>query len=113
MKDLDLLESAAHAAGIYYWLEGATVLTHGETPGSTREWNPLLDDGDAMRLAVKMGLNVDIRPGIYVEASYLVEEASRCLRFEEKVMQDPYAATRRAIVRATAAMAGVRAVRDA
>lgn len=43
-----------------------------------RRWNPLTDDGDALRLAVK--LNLDIR------------------------YKDSYAATRRAIVRAAAAI---------
>lgn len=47
-------------------------------------WNPLTDDGDALRLAVKLHL---------LESSWLGDMSKEA---------DPYAATRRAIVRAAA-----------
>jgi hypothetical protein len=73
MNDRELLELAAKAAGI---------------PFSNIElvWNPLTDDGDALRLAVKLDL---------FDAATLTYEP-------EEYRADPYAATRRAIVRAAA-----------
>jgi hypothetical protein len=58
-----------------------------------REWNPLTDDGDAFRLAVKLDLLVDGLAGNYDET-------------QEEYDADPYAANRRAIVRAAAARLG-------
>lgn len=57
MTDRELLELAAKAAGI----EGQYAFLHyfdGEedgicSPGNHRVWNPLTDDGDALRLAMK------------------------------------------------------------
>jgi len=61
-------------------------------------WNPLLDDGDALRLAAKLGLELRMSSEfvIVVIPRYTDNEA-----FEPK-NDDPYAATRRAIVRAAA-----------
>ena len=58
MTDRELLEKAAKSAGIdltdaewhtdgFYWM-----------PLGTRFWNPLTDDGDALRLAVMMRMDV-------------------------------------------------------
>ena len=58
-------------------------------------FNPLTDDGDALRLAVKLGLVINCR---HVQA--LVETTND--KFWEPQDNDPYAATRRAIVRAAA-----------
>ena len=83
MTDKELLELAAKAAGVesngvYGWcVEGSDVV-----------WNPLTDDGDALRLAVKLGLLAD--------DGYT---ATFCNALDK---DDPYAATRRAIVRAAA-----------
>jgi hypothetical protein len=83
--DCKLLEAAAKAEGhAYPWVLPAR--------GGERPWNPLTDDGDALRLAVKlkMGVNFD---GEKVGAN--------CGRGAVEVFgNDPYAATRRAIVRA-------------
>ena len=65
-------------------------------------WNPLDDDGDALRLAVKLGMRV------YVYAEDLVttvgfklpSRARKSIHHPHGV--DDYAATRRAIVRAAA-----------
>lgn len=79
--DRELLENAAKAAG--YWntdfncYDGAIA------------WNPLTDDGDAFRLAIKC------LP--FHTLKYSREDYDHC-------QQDPYAATRRAIVRAVAAI---------
>jgi hypothetical protein len=60
VTDRELLELAAKAAGIRinYWVydnddDSPSVLESGGI------WNPLTDDGDALRLAVKLGLVVD------------------------------------------------------
>ena len=60
-------------------------------------WNPLADDGDALRLAVKLRLDVDVeQKAVYVSHSFQGYGAMALLG------ADPYAATRRAIVRAAA-----------
>ena len=59
-------------------------------------WNPLIDDGDALRLAVKLEMFLDLtiamRKHADVDANTSTEDCNN----------DPYAATRRAIVRAAA-----------
>lgn len=55
-------------------------------------WNPLIDDGDALRLAVKLNIT---------DLCLVVGQ----LILAEGFQQDKYAATRRAIVRAAAEMA--------
>lgn len=62
---------------------------------SEEYWNPLTSDGDALRLAVKLEL-VIMPHGGSVEA-YIGD-----IECEEFIEDDPYAATRRAIVRAAA-----------
>lgn len=88
MVDKELLELAAKAAGIEvrYQPMSHRFLTKKQLSQSDgyyfAYWDPLTDDGDALRLAVKLGLAVMPYPLFY-----------------EK---DPYGATRRAIVRAAA-----------
>lgn len=48
--DRELLELAAKAAGYEYAKHGGYIVVFG-IPGN---WNPLSDDGDALRLAVKL-----------------------------------------------------------
>jgi hypothetical protein len=113
MTDRELLEKAAKAAGIEL-RPIAIKPASGEGDGFIgymtdaavwpRGWfDPLTDDGDALRLAVKLGLLVYI----------FHDPAMSCIRlpgehiggkYDEVVHheQDPYAATRRAIVRAAA-----------
>ena len=88
-----LLELAARAAGYKYVIDyiGARIIAHGHWEW----WNPLTDDGDALRLAVKLGLWLHI--GKY-------HTAIEGTRIEESAHGDPYAATCRAIVRAAAAV---------
>ena len=72
MDDRTMLELAAKAAGIE-WIPANTekgielepvfglwLKIHGEPyEGQRRRWNPLADDGDALRLAVTLGLVID------------------------------------------------------
>ena len=96
MSDQELLVAAAKAAGIPLDTDGDRTDIR-ENGGMPKRWNPLTDDGDALRLAVTLdfrvspGLAVTKRNGSFGEGS--TAKAA-----------DPYAATRRAIVRAAAAM---------
>ena len=100
MTDRELLEKAAQAAGLERldFGDGSIVYSDPED-GHSRAWNPLRDDGDAFRLAVDRGMTVrvDLRAGF-----------SWVKGIEGSVPHggDPRAATRRAIVRAAAALAG-------
>ena len=98
MTDKELLEFAAKAAGI--------ELTY--VPQNTREWadfrnehggetpwNPLIDDGDALRLAVKLGIYFHIVTEENA-VSAKVRNGPRC-SWREPIDNDPYAATRRAM----------------
>ncbi len=120
MTDRELLELAAKAAGIEVveWRDSAmtdggfgAMLTKGGI-GSRTWWNPLTDDGDALRLAVKLGVIIDVRytkPEVAEHncVNYWLpgEEHHGWSSVSLGEHTDPYAATRRAIVRAAAAMA--------
>jgi len=101
MSDKQLLKDAAKAAGIEEWLlntQNGNVWDR-EKSLWRRAWNPLIDDGDAQRLLV--ALKIDI---LFDEESDCSVVAAQTFRvFEsETINDDPYAATRRAIVRAAA-----------
>ena len=103
MTDREMLELAAKAAEWqlcgYSWigenedddeceiLESAFVKTHPEQELATK-WNPLTDDGDALRLAVRLNILWDVKV--------------HYTRFLELCVHDKLAATRRAITRAAA-----------
>lgn len=61
--DRELLELAAKAAGIarskwdYEWVRGLCHMVC-----RSNMWNPLTDDGDALRLAKAVGLLIEFRP---------------------------------------------------
>lgn len=107
MTDKELLEAAAKAAGYagFDWLAGPECLNVYYEDGTHEYFDPLGDDGDALRLAVKLRMDVDISdnaPGdstAWAMASGDVEAGEA-----EYLGDDPYAATRRAIVRAAAAL---------
>jgi hypothetical protein len=115
MSDRELLELAAKAAGQDYWLVRLRGVNRSVTEhmhykgkdGETLEWNPLKDDGDALRLAVKLDIEFyqgdDDGPSVY--AGYWGKSERRDvtrLCASEPISDDPSAATRRAIVRAAA-----------
>lgn len=99
--DRELLEAAAKAAGIElrYWAESQESFNLALTE-PRRWWNPLADDGDALRLAVRLELDVYVRK----EKNFCEADSPMKVTKREKYEPDPYAATRRAIVRAAAAM---------
>lgn len=102
--DRELLEMAARAAGYEYRSANRCIVMDG-IPGN---WNPLEDDGDALRLAVKLRLCVDNNAGEYGDRDDVTvgPEISTGILADEFRGPNPCAATRRAIVRAAAAMAG-------
>jgi len=99
MTDRELLEAAARAASHEVWTDIDSNLFCETLDLTEGPWNPLTDDGDALRLAVS--LKLEVRPGtwaIIVARDGVREEVPRN-------GNDDSAATRRAIVRAAAAMA--------
>ncbi len=99
----ELLEMAAKAAGsgVVATPSGAWYEWYNEGANG-RPWNPLTDDGDALRLAVKLKFSLSIEGNVS-----LVHNGDGI--FEEQAKDfgdDSYAATRRAIVRAAAALGG-------
>ena len=107
MTDRTLLELAAKAAGHEY--ECTSHTGHSENDqhqirdwfDGLVNWNPLDDDGDALRLAVNLRLTVSwdrFDDDDYATATPPhTHQGYDCI-----VDQDPHAATRRAIVRAAA-----------
>jgi hypothetical protein len=100
--DRELLELAARAAGysvraVSGYEQGGTVSFYMEP--SQLYWNPLTDDGDALRLAVCLRLKIELK----TNHLYVIDDESG-LVIAQAYIDDPYAATRRAIVRAAAAL---------
>ena len=104
MTDRELLELAAKAAGIEIIrvTDTGMPLIHGKDGNGKHwdSWNPLTDDGDALRLAVKLGIGQGVLLSLC--ASGPAVEAVGTESCWEQWGADPYAATRRAIVRAAA-----------
>jgi hypothetical protein len=109
--DKELLELAAKAAGvpIYESTDGSLqrrpiwVVKCGGGMGTMpyeEEWNPLKNDGDALRLAVGLALWI-FTPDID-DFKVHVRRRDDKETVAEKVLDNPLAATRRAIVRAAA-----------
>jgi hypothetical protein len=108
LTDRELLELAAKAAGYTcdFLAWGSGVVNVYDAAGKHAVWNPLTDDGDALRLAVKLGLSVknsDIRASVQA-----VGHDDGWIATSEPHGSDPYAATRRAIVRAAATIGQAR-----
>lgn len=104
MTDRELLEMAAKAAGIkvkgIYEDEDTLQIKPGPGMPPAR-WNPLADDGDALRLAVKIGISKTLLLEVGcggVDCEFQRGTAQAFYSHDG----DPYAATRRAIVRAAA-----------
>lgn len=112
MTDRELIELAAKAAGLSRAIVYDAYPDDGfPAPYAKLEkhiyWNPLIDDDDALRLAVKLGMDL-LRTEVDIEAiatlpPYAPMERNVPAPFGiEQLGDDPYAATRRAIVRAAA-----------
>ena len=104
MSDRELLELAAKAARLEYVkpaddYDGSLGLSIGSNPMRTYDWNPLTDDGDALRLAVKLRMSVS---SWGAGAAAVVDVNNLAPVVEPHYGDDPARATRRAIVRAAA-----------
>jgi hypothetical protein len=99
-SDRDLLELAAKGAGytVARWNDDALLLV-----GEQEPWNPLTDHGAALRLAVKLHIEVRYQPpGLIDHWATLVRTPENCFAME--LGADEFANTCRAIVRAAAAI---------
>ena len=132
MNDRELIELAAKAYGFgggsFIWCDPVlrcdnnAIITDGGLWDYTNNrtlWNPLTNDGDALRLAVKLGISLEsdavIEVGRFtymghtegeyemgVEAWKVLSDPIRTIKEQELYKDDPYAATRRAITRVAA-----------
>lgn len=105
MTDRELLENAAKAAGIdvvrsrlHDPLQRDLLIANSVRNPEQKNcgWNPLTDDGDALRLAVKLRFEIDID---YIGTAVRTPKGQKVIVTDEP---DATAATRRAIVRAAA-----------
>ena len=101
MTDRKLLELAAKAAGLKLsFYDGVHRNATGADPAMNicafPVWNPLNDDGDALRLAVKLKIDTLHRREVWATT------AGKGLQLSEAFDEDPCAATRLAITRAAA-----------
>ena len=97
--DRELLVDAARAAGIglVAWTKFFDEWKFACNPCG-EPWNPLIDDGDALRLAVK--LRIDVTFNEMDVFAFPPDGSDGCSELIN--VDDPYAVTRRAIVRAAA-----------
>lgn len=115
MQDIELLELAAKAAGYQVeWVRNSGCFYRCEEEIGREQWDPLEDDGDALRLAVKLSLMLDIYSGVVVGHDHKLalnitdawHERDSCdspgAACSEPHGDDPFSATRRAIVGAAA-----------
>lgn len=102
MNDRELLEAAAKAAGI----ENAMLLNEDDGAGwyckigKGKYWRPLTDDGDALRLAVKLG--IDLRPREFGSDAACLPEG-----ITVRQLGEPEESARRAIVLVAAEIGGL------
>ena len=96
-SDRELLELAAKAAGVEVeWRRSAGAYYYDNPETGREEWNPRDDDGQALRLAVKLQLE------IYIDHGGVAVRTHCGLKTLEKKCDA--AATRLAIFRAAAAI---------
>jgi len=109
MNDKELLELAAKAAGVAgkynsaaeeFYLSSKTIHPSGAT--NIAWWNPLTDDGDALRLAVKLKMNIHNSAHSPDGIAFVYAQVKGHSPQQEYNLDDHCAATRRAIVRAAA-----------
>lgn len=106
MTDRELLEMAAKAAGISGAFENGVIWYKNEF-GDDAGFNPLTDDGAALRLAVKLsalggGVCLMLNSRLNSIGFAQCYTSDHVVAPHEYMGDDPFAATRRAIVRAAA-----------
>lgn len=100
MTDRELLEAAAKADGHGVEFDDVSGLTYWGDRFTGLLWNPLHNDGDALRLAVKLGICL----GPNFDGTFAVAFGDDGRNITEPLGDDPCAATRRAVVRAAASL---------
>ena len=101
MTDKQLLEYAAKAVGFAGALDFLNTQMGKYWVRTYGYWNPLTDDGDALRLAVKLKMRIGIDS---LQEGFVIVMSSDKLTPDthETINNDIYTATRKAIVRAAA-----------
>lgn len=99
MTDKELIELAAKAAGIELCKNFVIAGKVAKIKGTEDLWAPLTDDGDALRLAVRLGLAIGINNPFHITVVSDLDGNSSEVSHNEG---GTAAATRRAIVRAAA-----------
>ena len=94
MSDRELLELAARAAGFSdaEWAVKQACIYTAQLPGFRCFWNPLADDGDSLRLAVKLGIEISFVNNLGIAEVWALHHIEYC---SEEIKSDPYVATRR------------------
>lgn len=100
-EDKNLLELAAKAYGAKHHIVHIGEWYDHSTP-ERLFWNPLRDDGDALRLAVKLQLGISIPPAADGRVDVVTFHGPTISIVEYPKNGDRNAAIRRAIVRAAA-----------
>lgn len=105
MNDFQMLELAAKAAGYEVeFIRNSGCFYRCEEEVGREDWNPLDDDGDALRLAIKLNIaiHLDLTVGSVI-TSFAVGRMGYNTHEEVSENKDcPYKAARRAIVSAAA-----------
>src|SRR5690625_3967825 len=108
-SDRELLELAAKAAGYdtsHQWnadrMEMDPPVASLCIPGVSTAWNTLEEDGDALRLAVRLGITISFWGDLEEVATYTPDYGTPAA--QESYSQGKAVATRRAIVGAAAEM---------
>lgn len=94
ISDKELVEKAAKAAGYSpsrVTDDGVVLLR-----GISVNWNPLIDNGDALRLVVALKMD------LHIDSGHTFVRSGKHEAIEDFESSDPMTATRRAIVRAAA-----------
>jgi hypothetical protein len=99
-KLLTLAARACFGAGCTFGIMTRAQADVGMFYVNGQQWNPLTDDGDALRLAVKLGLRVRVCDDLGI--AFCTSDDVPTHQASEGYGSDRYAATRRAIVRAAA-----------
>lgn len=104
--DRELLELAAKAGSLNVDFDcevsGYFCLGYDDDGDVEEWWNPIRDDGDALRLAVTLRLDISPQPDGKVEVSNQWDSPEELRWAWEAYGNDAQAATRRAIVKAAA-----------
>lgn len=103
MTDRELLELAAKAAGLNVVDRSFPVTLYVASEGCCGgvSFNPLEDDGDALRLACMLCMTISCGP-VSAQANTVSGALRGFSAVEDVVKQDQFQAVRRAIVRAAA-----------